>query len=121
LGKAICAKLSSLGDIVEAESPASAQRETAAQAAEKDLEARKETQEQAASAFEDAQKMQSDREGVLAQKRLAAEALQPEIDLLTGLADKAKQAFDLFETGPLAGFSAYNATPVSAEAAPLGA
>ena len=67
LGKAICAKLSALDEIVEAETPAAAERETAVQAAEKDLEARKETQKQAASAFEDAQKMQSDRECVLAQ------------------------------------------------------
>jgi len=121
LEKAICLKLSALGETVEAEAPASAERETAVQVAEKDREAKKETQMQAVSAFENAQKEQSDRESALGQKRLAADELQPEIDLVTGLADKAKEALDLFEAGPLAGFKSYGVTPASAEAAPLGA
>jgi len=124
LEKAILLKISVLGDTVAAEAPASVERQAAVQAAEQEYDAKKETQAQAVTELEAAQKEQSNREAALSTVKQAVEELQPQIDLVTGLMEKAKTALEAFETGPLAGFKSYSlamASSAEAEAAPLGA
>jgi chromosome segregation ATPase len=118
LEKAICSKISTLGDTVTAETPASVQRQLAVEAAEKDFDAKKEIQKQAVAEFEVAQKEHTAREATLSKAKQTLLELKPQVDLVTGSIEKAKLMLEAFETGPLAGFKGFSA-PL--EAAPAGA
>jgi len=125
LEKAISLKISSLTETVATETPASVERQSAVEAAEKELEAKKEAQMQSVPAFEAAQKEQTDRQAVLTRAKHAMAEFQPQVDLVTGLLETAKTALEAFETGPMAGFKACGIpvvpVPAEAEAAPAGA
>jgi len=122
LEKALTAKIKSLGEVIEVETPASVEREAAVAAAEKDATEKKDAQRQAVEAFEGAQKEQSEREAALAKAKQAVDEFQPQVDEVTGLLEKAKTMLATFETGPLSTFTKYkNQVAVSDEAAPAGA
>jgi len=122
LEKAIIKKIEVLGQTVASETPASAEREVAIQASEKDYDEKKGKQKELAAEFEAAQKELTLREVALSSAKKAVVELQPQVDATTEVMDNAKSALTEFEAGTLAGFSAYrSATSASAEAAPAGA
>lgn len=127
LEKALTAKIVALGEAVAVETPASAEHEAAAFAAQEEYDAKKDTQKRAATEFEAAQKEQSDRESTLNIAKKAVEEWQPQMNAAMGMMDSTKAALEAFELGPLAGFDKYSSmtsTPAeaaAAEAAPAGA
>lgn len=120
LEKSIHLKISKLGELVAAETPASVERQSGVQAAEKECEARKETQRQAVAEFEAAKKEESDRAATLSTAKQALDQSQPQVDLIIAAIEKAKMSLESFETGPLAGFKSFN-TAAPQEAATAGA
>lgn len=117
LEKAVITKISALAETVAAETPASAAREAAIEASEKDHEMKKAEQKAVVVEFEAAQKELVDLEGALSSARKAVLELQPQIDATTELVEKEKAALADFEAGTLACFVKYSkATAVSDEA-----
>jgi len=122
LEKAICAKIASLCESVATETPAEVERQTAVEAAQKDLDTKKGAQMEAVAEFEVAQKDQNEREATLVKAKQAVDEFQPQVDLLTASLDTAKAALEEFASGPMAGFKERNtAKATAAEAAPAGA
>jgi len=122
LEKALVARITTLGVVVAAETPASDVRKSATDTADKDHNAKQEAHVQATETLEAAQKEQSDREASLATARLAVEEFQPQVESMTALVDEAKEASASFEAGPFTGFLTYKArVAVSAEAGTAGA
>jgi chromosome segregation ATPase len=122
LEKALCSKMSSLGEIVTVETLASVERAAAVEAAQKEYDAKKAAQMEAVTEFEAVQKDLKDHEATLSKSRQAVEELQPQIDVVLASVAKAKDALDAFKAGPLAGFKSFSCVAVATvAAAPLGA
>jgi hypothetical protein len=120
--KAMNSKIASLKETVEAEIPASVEREEQVKLAEAELNAKKEEHKQADDALAAAAKELSERETALEKAKGAVSDLQRQLTSATGLHEAAQANVKFFETTPLTTFMALKAkTATPLEAAPAGA
>jgi hypothetical protein len=107
LDKAFKLKISNLADSITAEGPASAQRDAAVEAAEKDHAAKKGAREHAAEEFKSAEKELCDRESALAKAKTEVDDFKPKLEERTAALSAAQVALADFEAGPFTNFNTF--------------
>lgn len=121
LEKAIAAKISSLGEIIAAETSAVSSSATVEGEGKADFDAKTELQNQAQAIFEAAQKELNDGDAALVAANTAVDEFRTKLEEATVTCDAVKSKLADFESGPFANFAAFQTKMTVAEVATAGA